>query len=150
MFKGRGGYFNEYGIIRDVIQNHLLQVLAIVAMERPCSLNAEDIRDEKVKVLRSIAPVEPKHVLLGQYVSSEDGKKPGYIDDETVPKHSKTATYAALTLFINHERWEGVPFILKAGKALDEQKAEIRIQFNNVPGCIFGDASRNEVDIECF
>lgn len=124
--EGRGGYFNEFGIIRDVMQNHLLQVLTIIAMERPVSFEAEDIRDEKVKVLRSISPIEVKDTLLGQYGKSKDGTKPGYLDDDTVPKGSKCPTFAATVLYIHNDRWEGVPFILKAGKALNEQKTEGR------------------------
>lgn len=116
--EGRGGYFDEFGIIRDVIQNHLLQVLAVTAMERPVSLGAEDVRDEKVKVLKSIRTLEMKDVLVGQYTKSADGKKPGYLDDQTVPKGSNTPTYAAIVLFIDNERWAGVPWILKAGKGM--------------------------------
>jgi glucose-6-phosphate 1-dehydrogenase len=145
--EGRGGYFDEYGIIRDVVQNHLLQVLSILAMERPVSLSPEDIRDEKVKVLRCIKPVDVSNLMVGQYVKSEDGKKPGYLDDETVPKNSKTPTYAAMALFIDNDRWSGVPFIMKAGKALDENKTEIRVQFRDVPGGLFPSVSRNELVI---
>ncbi|CAG8703681.1 11108_t:CDS:2, partial [Ambispora leptoticha] len=139
--EGRGGYFDEFGIIRDVMQNHLLQILSIVAMDTPVSLDAEDVRDEKVRVLRCIQPVKSEDTILGQYVKSEDGSKPGYLDDETVPKDSNCPTFAAATLWINNERWEGVPFILKCGKALNEAKTEVRIQFRDVPGSIFKDAA---------
>ncbi|GMI76814.1 glucose-6-phosphate dehydrogenase 6 [Hibiscus trionum] len=127
--EGRGGYFDEYGIIRDIIQNHLLQVLCLVAMEKPVSLKPEHIRDEKVKVLQSVLPINDEEVVLGQYE--------GYRDDPTVPDHSNTPTFAAVILHIHNERWEGVPFILKAGKALNSRKAEIRVQFKDVPGDIF-------------
>jgi glucose-6-phosphate 1-dehydrogenase len=145
--EGRGGYFNDYGIIRDVLQNHLTQILTLLAMERPKGNNSEDIRNEKVKVLKSISPPDvEKHVLLGQYTASSG--KPGYLDDETVPKGSNTPTYAVCVLFIDNERWKGVPWILKAGKALDEQKGEIRLQFNDVPNDIFEKkSSRNELVI---
>ncbi|KAG7096949.1 hypothetical protein E1B28_004347 [Marasmius oreades] len=143
--EGRGGYFDEFGIIRDVLQNHLLQVLSVLAMERPVSFSAEDIRDEKVKVLRAIPPIEPKDTLLGQYVSANG--KPGYLDDDTVPRNSVCPTYAATTLWIHNPRWEGVPFILKAGKALNEAKVEVRIQFKEVTQGIFSDISRNELVI---
>lgn len=83
-------------------------------MERPVSFAAEDIRDEKVKVLRCIPPIKKEDVLLGQYVAANG--HPGYLDDDTVPKGSNCPTFAALTLFINNPRWEGVPFIMKAGK----------------------------------
>ncbi|XP_021890346.1 LOW QUALITY PROTEIN: glucose-6-phosphate 1-dehydrogenase, cytoplasmic isoform-like [Carica papaya] len=127
--EGRGGYFDEYGIIRDIIQNHLLQVLCLVAMEKPVSLKPEHIRDEKVKVLQSVVPINDDEVVLGQYE--------GYRDDPTVPDHSNTPTFATMVLRIHNERWEGVPFILKAGKALNSRKAEIRIQFKEVPGDIY-------------
>ncbi|KAG9292869.1 hypothetical protein G9A89_016231 [Geosiphon pyriformis] len=145
--EGRGGYFDEFGIIRDVMQNHLLQILSIVAMERPVSLNAEDVRDEKVRVLRCIPPAKPEDTLLGQYGPSEDGKVKGYLQDETVPKDSNCPTFAATTLWINNDRWEGVPFILKCGKGLNESKTEIRIQFHDVPGNIFKRVARNELVI---
>lgn len=143
--EGRGGYFDSFGIIRDVLQNHLLQVLSILTMERPVSFSAEDIRDEKVKVLRSIPPITREDTLLGQYVGA-DGK-PGYLEDETVPRGSVCPTFAATTLWINNPRWEGVPFILKAGKALNEAKVEVRIQFKDVTQGIFDDITRNELVI---
>ncbi|KII95192.1 hypothetical protein PLICRDRAFT_96946 [Plicaturopsis crispa FD-325 SS-3] len=143
--EGRGGYFDEFGMIRDVLQNHLLQVLSILAMERPVSFSAEDIRDEKVKVLRAIPPVERVDTLLGQYVGANG--KPGYLDDDTVPHNSVCPTFAATTLWIHNPRWEGVPFILKAGKALNEAKVEIRIQFKDVTQGIFKDIARNELVI---
>ncbi|KAH7671030.1 Glucose-6-phosphate dehydrogenase (NADP(+)) protein [Dioscorea alata] len=127
--EGRGGYFDEYGIIRDIIQNHLLQVFCLVAMEKPVSLKPEHIRDEKVKVLQSVTPIAPEEVVLGQY--------DGYRDDPTVPDGSSTPTFATVVLRIHNERWEGVPFILKAGKALNSRKAEVRVQFKDVPGDIF-------------
>ncbi|XP_018325595.1 glucose-6-phosphate 1-dehydrogenase isoform X2 [Agrilus planipennis] len=149
--QGRGGYFDEYGIIRDIMQNHLLQILTLVAMEKPTSLHPDDIRNEKVKVLRSIKPLEPDHVVLGQYVGNPKGEgdeKLGYLDDETVPKNSTTPTYALGVLHINNERWDGVPFILKCGKALNERKAEVRIQYKDVAGDIFeGRTQRNELVI---
>ncbi|KAI6164877.1 glucose-6-P dehydrogenase [Pisolithus thermaeus] len=141
--EGRGGYFDEFGIIRDIQQNHLLQVLSILTMERPVSFSPEDIRDEKVKVLRAIPPVVRKDTLLGQYVASNG--KPGYLDDDTVPKDSMCPTFAASVLWIHNPRWEGVPFILKAGKALNEAKVEVRIQFKDVTQGIFADISRNEL-----
>nr|QXV29857.1 G6PDH3 [Aquilaria sinensis] len=127
--EGRGGYFDQYGIIRDIIQNHLLQVFYLVAMEKPVSIKPEHIRDEKVKVLQSVLPIKDEEVVLGQYE--------GYKDDPTVPDDSNTPTFATIVLRIHNERWEGVPFILKAGKALNSRKAEIRVQFKDVPGDIF-------------
>ncbi|KAJ3026180.1 UNVERIFIED_CONTAM: Glucose-6-phosphate 1-dehydrogenase [Siphonaria sp. JEL0065] len=144
---GRGGYFDEFGIIRDIMQNHLLQVLTIIAMERPVSLSAEDVRNEKVKVLRAIKPLSLDDTILGQYTASADKKEPGYLDDPTVPHGSVTPTYAAAVFKIHNERWEGVPFILKCGKALEESKVEIRVQFNDIAGNLYPGTVRNELVI---
>lgn len=144
--QGRGGYFDSFGIVRDVIQNHLIQLLAFVGMEKPVSLHPDDIRDQKVQVLRCIKPVTPDNVVLGQYTAANG--EPGYLDDETVPKGSKTPTFAATVVYIDNDRWAGVPFILKAGKALNERKAEIRIQLCQTPHFIFPgnpETSRNEL-----
>ncbi|WVO21590.1 glucose-6-phosphate dehydrogenase [Cryptococcus decagattii] len=127
--EGRGGYFDEFGII------HLMQALSILAMERPVSFSAEDIRDEKV--LRCIPAIDRKDVLFGQYVGA--GDKPGYLEDDTVPKDSKCPTFAAMTLWINNPRWEGVPFIMKAGKV------EIRVQYKDATQGIFTDIPRDEL-----
>ncbi|MED6144705.1 Glucose-6-phosphate 1-dehydrogenase 2, chloroplastic [Stylosanthes scabra] len=132
-------YFDNYGIIRDIMQNHLLQILALFAMETPVSLDAEDIRNEKVKVLRSMRPLELGNVVIGQYKSHTKGgvTYPGYTDDKTVPKGSLTPTFAAAALFIDNARWDGVPFLMKAGKALHKKGAEIRVQFRHVPGNLY-------------
>jgi len=118
-----------------------------MAMEAPISLDAEAIRDEKVKVLKCIAPIEMEDVVLGQYVGTEDGEKPGYKDDDGVPEDSRTPTFCQATLRINNERWDGVPFIMKCGKAINERKANIRIQFKDQPGQLFKGADRNELVI---
>jgi glucose-6-phosphate 1-dehydrogenase len=112
-------------------------------MERPVSCDAEAIRDEKVKVLRCTRPIKMEDTLLGQYVSN--GDKPGYLDDKTVPEGSLCPTFAATVLWIDNERWDGVPFILKAGKALDSAKVEIRLQFKKLPGSLFHEVARNEL-----
>ncbi|KAK3334260.1 glucose-6-phosphate 1-dehydrogenase [Neurospora tetraspora] len=106
---------------------------------------AEDIRDEKVRVLRAIPAIEPKNVIIGQYGRSLDGSKPAYKEDDTVPKDSRCPTFCALVAYIKNERWDGVPFIMKAGKALNEQKTEIRVQFKDVTSGIFKDIPRNEL-----
>ncbi|XWS31077.1 hypothetical protein CRYUN_Cryun23aG0046400 [Craigia yunnanensis] len=126
--EGRGGYFDNYGIIRDIMQNHLLQILALFAMETPVSLDAEDVRNEKLE-----------DVIVGQYKGhSKAGRTyPGYTDDSTVPNNSLTPTFAAAALFINNARWDGVPFLMKAGKALHTKRAEIRVQFRHVPGNLY-------------
>eukprot|EP00186_Timspurckia_oligopyrenoides_P005049 CAMPEP_0182441528 /NCGR_PEP_ID=MMETSP1172-20130603/504_1 /TAXON_ID=708627 /ORGANISM="Timspurckia oligopyrenoides, Strain CCMP3278" /LENGTH=472 /DNA_ID=CAMNT_0024635877 /DNA_START=34 /DNA_END=1449 /DNA_ORIENTATION=- len=139
--EGRGGYFDKFGIIRDVMQNHLLQVLSIVAMEPPSRLAGEGfdqfIRDEKVKLLRCIDPIKLEECVLGQYVASDDGSVPGYLEDEGVPDDSVTPTFATCVLWIRNPRWEGVPFIMKAGKALNERKAEVRVQMHAPPAAQF-------------
>lgn len=149
--EGRGGYFDQFGILRDVMQNHLLQILSLVAMEKPASCQPDDIRNEKVKVLKSIKELTLDDVVLGQYVGNPNGEgesKLSYLDDPTVPEGSLTATYALAVLKIHNERWDGVPFVLKCGKALNERKAEVRIQFKDVPGDIFdGKPKRNELVI---
>lgn len=114
-------------------------------MERPISFDSEDIRDEKVRVLRAMPAIEPKNVIIGQYGRSLDGSKPSYKEDDTVPKDSRCPTFCALVAYIKNERWDGVPFIMKAGKALNEQKTEIRIQFKDVTSGIFKDIPRNEL-----
>ncbi|KAK2495119.1 hypothetical protein MC885_017564 [Smutsia gigantea] len=147
--EGRGGYFDEFGIIRDVMQNHLLQMLCLVAMEKPASTHSDDVRDEKVKVLKCISEVQADNVVLGQYVGNPNGEGEatrGYLDDPTVPHGSTTATFAAVVLYVENERWDGVPFILRCGKALNERKAEVRLQFHDVAGDIFQQqCKRNEL-----
>ncbi|OWK49635.1 Glucose-6-phosphate 1-dehydrogenase [Lonchura striata] len=108
--EGRGGYFDDFGIIRDVMQNHLLQLLCLVAMEKPASTNPDDVRDEKVKVLKCISPVELQDVVLGQYVGNPEGPpeaQKGYLDDPTVPPGSTTPTFATAVLRVANERWDG-------------------------------------------
>lgn len=148
---GRGGYFDSFGIIRDVMQNHLMQILCLVAMEKPVSTSSEHIRDEKVKVLRSMQPLQAEDVIMGQYTGDSsapvdsDASK-GYLDDPTVPANSHTPTFALAVAKINNERWDGVPFFLRCGKALNERKAEVRIQYKEVAGDIFqGQTKRNEL-----
>jgi len=121
-------------------------------MEKPVTTSPDDIRDEKVKVLKAVPEIKLEDVVLGQYVGNpdhptEDGKL-GYLDDPTVPEGSNCPTFATAVLKINNERWDGVPFILRSGKALNERKAEVRIQYKDVPGDIFnGETVRNELVI---
>ncbi|XP_069842639.1 glucose-6-phosphate 1-dehydrogenase isoform X2 [Dendropsophus ebraccatus] len=149
--QGRGGYFDEFGIIRDVMQNHLLQMMCLVAMEKPVSTNSDDVRDEKVKVLKCVPELTLNNIVFGQYVGNPEGKgeeQKGYLDDPTVPKGSLTPTFATAALYVQNERWDGVPFIMRCGKALNERKAEVRLQFREVPGDIFqGQCKRNELVI---
>ncbi|GJM85450.1 hypothetical protein PR202_ga01898 [Eleusine coracana subsp. coracana] len=126
--EGRGGYFDRYGYV-ECKCIYKREVFCLVAMEKPVSLKPEHIRDEKVKVLQSVSPIKYDEVVIGQYE--------GYKDDPTVPDDSNTPTFASVVLRVHNERWEGVPFILKAGKALSSRKAEIRVQFKDAPGDIF-------------
>lgn len=135
--EGRGGYYDEYGVIRDVMQNHMLQMLSIVAMERPKSLDPEHVRDAKLESLKFMRTLTMKDIIIGQYSRSEDGTVPGYAEDETVPSGSLTATFVMAVCYIDNDRWRGVPFIMRAGKGLNEAKSEIRIQFHDAPGSLF-------------
>jgi len=145
--QGRGGYFDKFGIIRDVMQNHLMQIFSLVAMEPPVSLGAEDVRDEKVKVLRAVPEIKPEYVVTGQYVRDKSGKNEGYKDDKGVPRTSVTPTFAQAIVYINNARWAGVPFILKTAKAVEERKMEIRIQFRRSATMLFPEAEPNELVI---
>ncbi|KAF0697676.1 Aste57867_11647 [Aphanomyces stellatus] len=138
--QGRGGYFDSYGIIRDVMQNHLLQVLSLVAMEPPVRASGDGyanfVRDEKVKVLECIEPISLSNTVMGQYVKDPTNPQSevGYLEDPTVPAGSVTPTFATVIMNVKNARWDGVPFIMKAGKALNERKAEVRITFKPAPG----------------
>ena len=140
---GRGGYYEEAGAIRDMVQNHLLQVLSLIAMEPPVSLEAESIRDEKVKLLKSIRPLREadvaKQVVRGQYFAGMvDGQlRPGYRQETKVKTDSNVETYVALKLFIDNWRWSGVPFFLRTGKSLPLGASEVRIQFRPTPNVLF-------------
>jgi glucose-6-phosphate 1-dehydrogenase len=138
--QGRGGYFDNYGIIRDIMQNHLMQVLTLVAMEPPVRAAGDGspnfIRDAKVNVLKAISPLTVNDIVIGQYVSDGQGNE-GYLDDPSVPKDSITPTFALAVFKVNTPRWAGVPFIMKAGKALESRMAEVRIQFRDPPAAQF-------------
>jgi len=149
---GRGGYYEEAGALRDMVQNHLLQVLALATMEPPVSLEAESIRDEKVKLLKSIRPLHPedvaKQVVRGQYFAGVvDGKpQPGYRQEAKVKPDSNVETYAALKLYIDNWRWSGVPFYLRTGKCLPLGASEVRIQFRPTPHVLFAAACGAKLD----
>jgi glucose-6-phosphate 1-dehydrogenase len=137
--EGRADYYEGAGALRDMIQSHLLQLLALVAMEPPVTLSAEHLRDEKVKVLKAIRPIIQNsvhaHAFRGQYTSgSIDGKTvPGYLEEAGVAADSTTETYAALKLFIDNWRWAGVPFYLRTGKRMAEGSSAICIRFKSPP-----------------
>jgi glucose-6-phosphate 1-dehydrogenase len=140
---GRGGYYEEAGALRDMVQNHLLQVLALVAMEPPVSLDPEAVRDEKTKLLRSIVPLAPVQVprraARGQYIAGQiDGQaRPSYRQEDKVKPDSTVETYAALRLEIDNWRWSGVPFYLRTGKNLPLSASEVRVQFRPPPRVLF-------------
>jgi len=139
----RGHFFEEEGLLRDVVQNHMMQLLTLVAMEPPVSLKANAIRDEKVKVLQSIRPLTSsdfdKHVVRGQYGPGFiDGKPvPGYSQEKDVDPQSNVETYLAARLYIDNWRWAGVPFYLRAGKRLPKKGTEIAVIFKDAPGVLF-------------
>lgn len=125
----RAGYYDEAGVVRDMFQNHLFQLLALVAMEPPSSFNADAVRNEKAKVFESIRPIALTDTVRGRYE--------GYTDAEGVRPGSQTPTYAALKLFIDNWRWKGVPFYLRSGKALQRKASEITIEFQRPPHLMF-------------
>lgn len=137
--EGRGGYFDTCGIIRDVLQNHMLQILALVAMEPPPRLDAHHIRNAKVNALLCVPPPTLTELVLGQFVATDRGGVhiPGYRDDDSVTPDSITPTYAAVALKVENARWDGVPFLLRAGKGLNGRMTEIRIRFREIPGKMF-------------
>lgn len=136
---GRAGYFDEYGIVRDVVQNHLLQILALVAMEPPARFDAAHVGAEKVRVLNSIPPLVRGRLILGQYdgVHGAGMDHVAYREESGVPADSCTPTYAAAVLQIPNDRWNGVPFFITAGKALRERTTEIRLRFRPAAACPF-------------
>ncbi len=139
----RGGYYEEAGALRDMVQNHMLQVLALAAMEPPVSLEAESIRDEKVKLLKSIRLLHPSQVagavVRGQYAAGEiDGQpRPAYRQEPKVSPDSNVETFVAMKLFIDNWRWSGVPFYLRFGKNLPLSASEVRVQFRPTPHVLF-------------
>lgn len=140
--KGRAGYFDRFGIIRDVMQNHLLEMLALLAMDEPESLNAAAVRHSKVALLKAVVPPDTDDMVIGQFTAGElDGKsEPAYLADKDVPDDSITPTYAAARLRIKNQRWEGVPFFVSAGKGLASRCSSIRICFRHTGKHIFDHA----------
>jgi glucose-6-phosphate 1-dehydrogenase len=141
--EGRGGYFEGAGILRDMVQNHLLQLLCLVGMEPPAVLEANPVRDEKVQLLHSVRPIRPAEAneitVRGQYgpgwVNGEE--VPGYRSEPDVDPASTVETYVALRLWIDNWRWAGVPFYLRAGKRLPKRVTEIAVEFKSVPRILF-------------
>jgi glucose-6-phosphate 1-dehydrogenase len=137
--EGRGNYFDGAGIARDIIQNHLLQLTSLVAMEPPVAFEADAVRDEKVKVLRALRPLSPAESVRGQYIEGSvlGEPAPAYRAEEKVKMDSVTETYAALKIFIDNWRWAGVPFYLRAGKRLPKRVTDISIHFRPAPYPLF-------------
>ena len=142
--EGRGKFYEETGILRDIIQNHLLQLLCLVAMEPPSSFDADAVRDEKVKVLRAVQPISAddmdKRVVRAQYAAGSllGQNYISYLDEEGVSPDSTTETYTAMKLSLNNWRWASVPFFIRAGKRLPKRVTEIAIHFKDAPLQIFG------------
>lgn len=132
---GRGGYYDGAGALRDMVQNHLLQILALVAMEAPPSMGADAVRNEKVQVLSSLDILSPEQVatdvIRAQYVAGEDQR--GYLEEDGVPADSTTETFVAIKAHIHNWRWSGVPFLLRTGKALERRFSEVVLRFRTPP-----------------
>jgi glucose-6-phosphate 1-dehydrogenase len=145
--EGRAGFYETAGVIRDIIQNHMLQVMTLVAMEPPVNFAANAVRDEKVKVLRAVRPIEPEEVgqftVRGQYgPGSVNGKRaPGYREEPGVAPDSVTETFAAFKFYVDNWRWAGVPFYLRSGKRMPRRVTEVAIQFKQPPLVLFGEAA---------
>jgi glucose-6-phosphate 1-dehydrogenase len=141
--EGRGSYYEEAGALRDMIQNHMLQLLCLIAMEPPVTFDAAPVRDEKNKVLQALRPIDPAKVddvaLRAQYAAGFAGGRvvPGYREEKGVKRDSTTETYAALRLQLDNWRWAGVPFYLRTGKRLAKRVSEIAIRFHRTPHMIF-------------
>ncbi|MGI8847729.1 MAG: glucose-6-phosphate dehydrogenase [Candidatus Dormibacteria bacterium] len=144
----RGRFYEDIGAIRDIVQNHLFQVLAVTAMEPPVSFDAEAIRNEKVKVLSALHPIQPKDVVRGQYsAGSVAGTRvPAYRDEAGVDKNSGTETFAGLRVHLDSWRWSGVPFLLRTGKRLAQRDTRIVITFRDVPLHLFRSTGVHAVD----
>jgi glucose-6-phosphate 1-dehydrogenase len=129
--EGRGAFYDRAGVLRDVFQNHLLQLLALVAMEPPARYDAEAVRDEKVKLLRSLACPDPDRAVFGQYIAHPDA--PGFLDEPGVSAGSRTPTFAAAAFEVHNWRWAGVPFYVRAGKRLEGKASEIVLRYKLPP-----------------
>ena len=140
--EGRGAFYEETGVIRDVVQNHLLQIVGYLAMEPPSSAWREALRDEQAKVLRTIRPLSPAEIVLGQFV--------GYRDQDGVSKSSTVPTYAALHLFVDSWRWQGVPFHVTAGKCLNVSRTEVVVKLKSPPSVVFTEPALQDANYVRF
>lgn len=130
----RGGYYDKSGAMRDMVQNHLMQLLCLIAMEPPAKFNPDAVRDEKLKVIRALDPMQPENIVRGQYEGTDS--KPGYLEEVGNPE-SKTETFVALKAHISNWRWSGTPFYLRTGKRLRARASEIAVVFKDAPHSIF-------------
>jgi glucose-6-phosphate 1-dehydrogenase len=150
--EGRGAYYDASGALRDMVQNHMLQILSLIAMEPPSTFAADAVRDEKVKVLRAVRPFTEEHiqrdVVRARYVAGAvDGRRvPGYRDEEGVAPDSNIPTYVALKLMIDNWRWAGVPFYLRHGKRLPKRVTEVAATYNRPPLSLFRDGASERLE----
>ena len=147
--EGRWGYFDKSGQLRDMVQNHLMQILTLVAMEPPVNLHGDSLRNEKLKVLKALRPITNENVadkvVRGQYVAgfSKGAAVPGYLEEEGGNPHSSTETFVAIRVDIDNWRWAGVPFYLRTGKGMATKRSEVVINFKQLPHNTFADSYRN-------
>ncbi|MEM8732412.1 MAG: glucose-6-phosphate dehydrogenase, partial [Pseudomonadota bacterium] len=135
---GRGEYYDTSGAMRDMVQNHLMQLLCLIAMEPPAKFDPDAVRDEKLKVIRALDPVSPHHIVRGQYDDGADGSEPGYRDAVGDPR-SRTESYVAMRTAVSNWRWAGTPFYLRTGKRLSARSSVINVVFKKLPHSIFGE-----------
>lgn len=147
----RAAYYDRAGAVRDMVQNHLTQLLSLVAMEVPSSFDADAIRFEKIKVLRTLAPIDRRHLVRGQYTAGEIDGQPvtGYLDEAGIPTDSQTETFVAMRVFVDSWRWQGVPFYLRTGKRLPRKMTQIAVRFRDAPVSFFEKlgCSRDTADV---
>jgi glucose-6-phosphate 1-dehydrogenase len=139
--QGRGEYYDRSGAMRDMVQNHLMQLLCLIAMEPPAKFDPDAVRDEKLKVIRALDPVEPGDIVRGQYKA--DGERTSYLDD-VHNEQSKTESFVAMKVHVSNWRWAGTPFYLRTGKRMKARASEIAVVFKETPHSIFDeDAGRH-------
>ena len=141
---GRGGYYDQSGALRDMVQNHIMQLLCLTTMEPPAKFNADFVRDEKLKVIRALEPIHPKNTVRGQYRAG--GDEPSYIEHSENPV-SKTESFVALKVEVDNWRWAGVPFYLRTGKRLRARMSEIVVVFKKPPHSIFPDMASQHSNV---
>ena len=143
--ENRGGFYDGTGALRDMVQNHLIQLVALTAMEPPATFNADSFRNEVVKVYDSLVPLTKEdldeHIVRGQYL--ENGEKKGYRQEKGVPEKSRTETYIAMKIGIGNWRWSGVPFYIRTGKQMPTKVTEIVVHFKPTPHQMFQCAGGN-------